>query len=151
MPVPMVRTRTTPWLFLPAPKAISARPAASASLMTMTLSSFLPNSLLALTPIHDLSTFAAVRMTPSTTTPGNVMPTGPVHSKWSTSLATTSAIAFGVAGCGVGIRWRSAVSSPVFVSTGAPLIPEPPMSMPRTFILGALPGGITLIPPYQRL
>ena len=49
-------------------------------------------------PIHDLSTFAALWITPWRTTPGNVTPTGPLHAKCSTSWATTSAIASGVDG-----------------------------------------------------
>ena len=36
----------------------------------------------------------------------------------------------GVAGCGVRMRCRGAINSPLAVSTGAPLMPVPPMSMP---------------------
>ena len=82
--------------------------------------------------IQDLSTLAAVRTTPSATTPGNVMPTGPVQSKRLTSSLTTAATASGSAGCGVSSLIRSVTSFPVLTSTGAPLIPVPPMSMPST-------------------
>ena len=85
-------------------------------------------------PIHSLSTFAAVRVTPFFTTAGNVAPTGPFQSKWSTTSATTSATAFGVAGFGVRMRKRSPASSPLSTSTGAPLMPVPPMSTPITML-----------------
>ena len=49
--------------------------------------------------------------------------------------------ASGVEGVGVGMRRRSATSVPLPVSTGAPLMPEPPMSMPRTFIPGDCTTG----------
>jgi len=49
----------------------------------------------------------------------------------STIFATTLAQAFGVDFFGVGIRMRLPVSAPVCRSTGAPLTPDPPMSMPR--------------------
>ena len=42
--------------------------------------------------------------------------------------------AAGVAGCGVAMRWRSPISSPVSVSTRQPLIPEPPISTPNICI-----------------
>ena len=58
-------------------------------------------------PIHCLSTLAAVKVAPFFTTAGNVQPTGPCQSKWSTTSATTSATAFGVAGFGVRMRKRS--------------------------------------------
>lgn len=52
--------------------------------------------------IQSLSTLAAVRMVePPVTTPGKVMPTGPVQPKWPTTSFTPSATASGVAGCGV--------------------------------------------------
>ena len=47
-----------------------------------------------------------------------------------TSSWTTSLTASGVEGGGVRIFFRSASSFPVARSTGAPLIPVPPMSMP---------------------
>src|SRR6478609_2013756 len=68
---------------------------------------------------------------PSVTTPGKVMPTGPVQSKWPTTSATPSATPLGVAGCGVSTLWRSRARSPRSRSTGAPLIPDPPMSTPK--------------------
>ena len=75
---------------------------------------------------------AAVIVTPSTTTPGNAMPTGPVQSKFFTCWATTAATASGLAGRGVSTLTRSVSSFPLAVSTGAALIPVPPMSMPST-------------------
>src|SRR5690625_3844279 len=59
-------------------------------------------------------------------------------SKLSTSSATTAATAVGVDFFGVLIRLRLAVSSPVASATGAPLIPEPPMSMPKARVVVAL-------------
>ena len=134
MPVPNVSTSTTPSRPRPAPYRISASPAASASLTTWTSTSYptaFVNRASASVPIHDLSTLAALSVTPRRTTAGNVTPTGPDHSKWATSCATTSAIAAGVAGCGVWILYRSAVRVPSARSTGAAFIPEPPMSMPN--------------------
>ena len=74
-------------------------------------------------------TFPGV-VTPSVTTPGKVMPTGPDQLKEVVSLFTTSATGPGRAGRGVSIFSRSARSLPVVTSTGAALMPEPPMSMP---------------------
>ena len=114
MPVPNVSTMTTPCTPRPAPKRTSASPAASASLTTWTSGpQAAVNSASASVPSQALSTFAALWMTPWRTTPGNVTPTGPCHPKCSTSSATMGAIASGVAGCGVRILKRSAVSSPV--------------------------------------
>src|SRR5690625_1147758 len=59
-------------------------------------------------------------------------------SKLSTSSATTAATAVGVDFFGVLIRLRLAVSSPVASATGAPLMPEPPMSMPKARVVVAL-------------
>ncbi len=123
---------TVPLRSRPAPKVISATPAASASLRIVTgcpirsLSSFRAS-----VSIQPLSTLAAVRVMPPVTTPGNVMPTGPFQSKWPTTSATPSATLAGVAGWGVSTLWRSCASSPRSRSTGAPLIPEPPMSTPK--------------------
>jgi len=47
----------------------------------------------------------------------------------------TSEIASGVAGFGVGIRIRSLINSPFFVSTMAPFIPDPPISIPNILIV----------------
>src|SRR5215210_4239323 len=81
-----------------------------------------------------LSMFAAVCTTPPLTTAGNPQPTGPSHpASWTTSTAV-STIASGVAGVGVLILTLSFTNSPVSVSTGAPLIPDPPMSIPNTFM-----------------
>ncbi len=81
-------------------------------------------------PIQSLSTLAADLATPSTTIPGKVTPVGPSQAKCSTISATTAATASGLAGSGVGTRSRSRVSRPFATSTGAPLIPDPPMSIP---------------------
>ena len=55
---------------------------------------------------------------------------GPCQEKWAATSATVALTAAGVAGDGVSRRALSG-NSPVSVSTGAPLIPVPPMSMPR--------------------
>ena len=49
-----------------------------------------------------------------------------------TIAATAAAQASGVDGCGVSMRTRSAAVTPSERSTGAPVMPEPPMSMPST-------------------
>ena len=85
-------------------------------------------------PIQLVSTFAAVRATPCWMTAGNVTPTGSspdAAPNSATMWATTSATALGVDGCGVAIRRRSSVNSPATRSTGAPLMPDPPMSIPN--------------------
>ena len=75
---------------MPAPNAISATPAASASLTHGDLAADrLANELPASVPIHDWSTFAAVRATPFFITAGNVAPVGPVQSKNLASSPTT--------------------------------------------------------------
>ena len=74
--------------------------------------------------------FAAVWTTPSRTTDGSVRPIVPGASSFVTISFTTAATASGVAGCGVGMRMRSAVKAPAARSTGAPLMPVPPMSTP---------------------
>ena len=133
MPVPNVNISTVPWWLAPAPKDISARPAASASLIRDVLSPVASlNSPRVSTPIQDGSRLAAVSVTPSTTTPGNVIPAGPRQPNDSTSCPTVLATVSGTAGCGVSSLTRSASNLPWAVSTGAPLIPEPPMSMPST-------------------
>src|SRR4051812_38866253 len=90
--------------------------------------------------------FAADRVWPWVTTAGMVTPIGPSlpieSAKCSTISATTAATFFGVDFAGVGIRSRFPASSPVVRSTGAPLIPLPPMSIPRT---GALRTGWSVI------
>jgi len=105
MPVPKVSIMIRPRWSRPAPKATSATPAASASLSTVTgLPRRSLNSCAAGASSQDLSTFAAVRTTPSTTTPGNVMPTA---SKPSNRLATSAAASTTLVtsdGCGVGTR-----------------------------------------------
>jgi len=74
-----------------------------------------------------LLALAAVSTTPCNTTPGKVIPTGPVTSKCSATFLTTSATSRGLAPFGVSNRKRSLVSWPVSTSTGAPLMPVPPM------------------------
>src|SRR5579871_4225230 len=51
-----------------------------------------------------------------------------------------SVIASGVAGWGVKTRKRSASNLPSSRSTGAPLMPVPPMSMPRTAVMDYSPA-----------
>src|SRR4051794_9853777 len=76
--------------------------------------------------------FAAERTTPRLTTPGTVTPTGPSESSnFASSSAKTSATESGVDGCGVSTRTRSWANSPRDRSTGAPLIPLPPKSIPK--------------------
>ena len=83
-------------------------------------------------PIHDLSMLAAECTTPRRTMPGTVTPTGRVEAgKLSMIWPKTSATACGVAGRGVSIRIRSCAKSPTSRSTGAPLMPVPPKSMPK--------------------
>src|SRR5689334_12866574 len=75
---------------------------------------------------------AADFTTPCTTTAGTVMPTGtPSAAPLPTSSATTSATSWGWPPDGVSTRVRSAANSPVARSTGAPLMPLPPKSMPK--------------------
>src|SRR5262245_1820817 len=62
---------------------------------------------------------------------GKPHPMGPCQEKWDATSATVALTAAGVAGDGVSRRKRSPSISPVSVSTGAPLIPVPPISMPR--------------------
>ncbi len=131
IPVPNVSISTVPRSPTPAPNVISATPAASASFRTPAgFPMALPNSEAASAPIQDLSRLAAVLVTPLVTTPGKVMPTGPDQLNEVVSSFTTPATASGRAGRGVSIFCRSASSFPVATSTGAPLMPVPPMSMP---------------------
>src|ERR687893_1310268 len=135
IPVPSVSIRTTPSSSLPAPQRISARPAASASLTTLTgASSSLRSAARRSKPIAALSIFAAVCTTPSLTTAGNPQPTGPCHPASRITSTAVPTIASGLAGLGVLILTLSSSSSPDCVSTGAPLIPDPPMSIPNTFM-----------------
>jgi cyclase len=137
IPVPNVSISTVPFTPSPAPKVISARPAASASFSMVTwVPSTFPNIPAASVPIHALSTFAAVQTVPFVTTPGNVTPIAPLHVNDPASSRTTSVTASGVAGRGVSIFLRSSASRPVMRSTGPPLIPVPPMSIPSTCMTG---------------
>src|SRR4051794_11407235 len=81
---------------------------------------------------------AAVSTTPARTTAGIVIPIGPGPWSCPTTSATVAPTASGVAGDGVRMRTRSAVSSPLAVSTGAPLMPVPPTSTPTA---AAVPEG----------
>ena len=79
---------------------------------------------------------AAEETMPWRTTAGTVTPTGDVEAgNLSTSSRKTAATAFGVAGRGVAILTRSPAKSPVSRSTGAPLMPVPPKSMPKGSLL----------------
>src|ERR1035438_2472237 len=133
IPVPNVTITTVPDSPAPAPNFISATPAASASLSTLTWSPVASaNSFRASRPIQVVSRLCAVMVVPLITTPGNVIPAGPVQPNPLARSRTTSATASGTAGRGVSILTRSAASLPVNTSTGAALIPVPPMSMPST-------------------
>src|SRR3712207_6048940 len=79
--------------------------------------------------------FAAVCTMPPLTTAGNPQPTGPCHPASLTTSTAVPTIASGVAGLGVLILTLSSSSSPDCVFTGAPLIPDPPISIPNTFML----------------
>ena len=104
----MITTPDTPF---PAPNSISATPAASASLSTVTGAPIASlNSFPASVPIHDWSTLAAVHATPFFITAGNVAPVASFQLKKLATSATTAATAGGVAGWGVRIRCRSASS-----------------------------------------
>ena len=50
--------------------------------------------------------------------------------------------ALGVAGCGVGMRTRSLIRAPLRVSTRAPLIPDPPISIPMAIIVSSSVGFV---------
>src|SRR5215211_850848 len=78
--------------------------------------------------------FAAVSITPSLITAGKPQPTGPSHPASRTTSTAVETIASGVAGGGVLILTLSMRNSPDSTSTGAPLIPEPPTSNPKTFM-----------------
>src|SRR5712691_889150 len=96
IPVPKVSISTVPFSPIPAPNVISATPAASASFSTRTgLPAAWPNSAPVSIPIQAGSRLAAVLVTPSVTTPGKVMPTGPDQLNEVVSCFTTSATASG--------------------------------------------------------
>ncbi len=110
-------------------------PAASASLSAATgqpVRSWSSDA--ASTPIHSGAMFAAVRTTPLRTTAGSARPMGPVQSKWAVTTVATSSTALGVAGRGVLILCRFATNRPSPTSTGAPLTPEPPTSIPKSTV-----------------
>ena len=75
---------------------------------------------------------------PCTTGAGMVKPmrepAGICFSKFSMISATTAATFLGLDLAGVGMRTRASAKSPSVRSTGAPLMPEPPTSMPRIFM-----------------
>ena len=133
MPVPSVMTMTRPWRPFAAPYSASARPAASASLTTCTSRPSASVKIAsASSPTHDLSMLAAESTTPRRTMPGTVTPTG----SWTPGSCRRSAgrprpRPAGVAGLGVSMRTRSWAKSPCSRSTGAPLMPVPPKSMPK--------------------
>ncbi len=113
IPVPNVSISTVPCCPTPAPNDISARPAASASLISAVVSPVAwLNRARVSSPTQAGSRLAAVCVTPSTTTPGNVTPAGPDQLNASTSWATVLATASGMAGCGVSSLTRSASSWP---------------------------------------
>mmetsp|Transcript_29545 Transcript_29545/g.40795 ORF Transcript_29545/g.40795 Transcript_29545/m.40795 type:complete len:229 (+) Transcript_29545:375-1061(+) len=134
IPVPRVHMTVRPLRPRPAPKIISASPAASASFKTATREhpDAAENRSIALAPIHSLSMFAAVRTVPhGRTAAGNPTPRGPVQSKCFAISPTVLLTPTGSPPEGVGIRYRSVKSWPVSRDTRAPLIPVPPTSIPR--------------------
>ena len=83
---------------------------------------------------HDLSRLPCCMAFPFLMTVGNEIPTGPFQSKESINVFSSLATLSGVAGFGVGTRSRSLKSSPVLLSTMAPFMPVPPMSIPKICI-----------------
>jgi len=101
------------------------------------------NSFRALVPIQAGSMLAAVRTTPLVTTAGKVTPMGesPMSSlKCAVICSRMSATAAGEDTFGVTMRSRSLANSPVARSTGAPLMPVPPMSMPSGWCVVDMSG-----------
>ena len=128
----------TPNTPLTSPNDNSASPAASASLSNDTSASAISeNDLSTGNPIQLLSILVADIVTPSLTTAGHPNPIGlPSHSK-SLTIFIAILIAFmGVTFFGVGYLILSERSIPLSVSTIAPLIPVPPISIPS--ILAAI-------------
>ena len=122
-----------PWRSCPVPKRISARPAASASFRTWQGRPVTSaNRWAASVSIQLLSMLEAFLAMPLWMVAGKPHPTGPFHWKCSTSALRVCATAAGVAGCGVAMRWRSPISSPVSVSTRQPLIPDPQYLLPAS-------------------
>src|SRR5699024_443902 len=76
---------------------------------------------------------------------GTVMPIGPSHFAFWTISNTVAATASGVAGLGVEILMRSPTNSPVSKSTMAPLIPEPPTSMPKEVFMRTILQKCTMV------
>ena len=77
-------------------------------------------------------------MTPWRAGAGKEMPTGPspmVGAKLSTISCSTETTFSGDDFSGVGIRSLGSAKSPTLRSTGAPFIPEPPTSIPSTFLM----------------
>ena len=83
-----------------------------------------------------------VSVTPFFTTAGNVAPTGPFQSKCSTTSQRRRPRLRASPACGVSMRKRSSASAPASTSTGAPLMPVPPMSTP---ISRSLAHAVTLL------
>ena len=139
---------------MPAPKRISATPAASASFTRWTgRPSTRSIAVSASKSTQPGSTFAALLVMPSMTTAGKPTPTG-TRSSSSTSAvifltirAIDAMTAAGADGCGVGTRWRSPSSSPVSRFTAAALIPLPPTSTPiatRRCLAATGPSSVSL-------
>ncbi len=137
MPVPSVRMRTVPVVSRPAPKRISASPAASASFVILTgRASSAAMAASAANPTQEESMLAAVIVTPPIVTDGIPTPTGtsgpaPASCATLSTMSRMTAMHFwGVEGFGVLRRIRWLTSSPDSVSTTAVLMPLPPMSTP---------------------
>jgi len=142
MPVPKVSTNTAPSRPRPAPKRISAMPAASASFSTV---QGLPEAhcsrLPASAPIQEGCTWAAVSALPALITEGNPSPSGPWVRRAEPEDNTASMTAVGVEGCGRGRVSSAPARLPRSTSTGASLIEEPPTSTPSSTVLTALRRG----------
>src|SRR5262249_58574191 len=84
--------------------------------------------------------WAAGGLTRPVTPRGKVMRPFPDQPNCAPTPRTASATALGVAGCGVSTLTRSRVRAPAVTSAGATLIPEPPMSIPRTSTAPSIPS-----------
>src|SRR5690554_1636506 len=150
MPVPRVVRITRPGWPLAAPKLTSARPAPSASLTMVTWRpSSSAKNFSASRPVQDLCRFAMNGTRPCTTGAGMVRPTGAspmVSEKLAMISAMTAATFWGVDFSGVAMRSRSAAKSPFSRSTGAPLMPDPPTSMPRMMLMVDKRSGTGPVP-----
>ena len=117
----------------PAPKRISAIPAASASFDHHRPARRAAEELVGVDPDPRAgSMLAAVSTIPSRMTDGRVSPTGPGTPIWSSTSSTTLRDCVGGRRMGGEDPDSVADQRPAPRSTGAPLMPVPPMSTPST-------------------